>query len=384
MQPMGGGQQGPYAPTPEPPNAPGGEGAAAPYGAPAPAQLPVPAPAKASGCSGKTWLIGGGLVAMALIGCGGVGVALFACGGVEHLKGLALGKTASVAHEHLPGDCEAVLRVNVESLLAVPAVKERIVPALDEQVRKDPDAGKLAAFFATARLNPKQDLEEAVVCLRDLDAKQPEVLAIIGGSLKRNGVVDALHIHADKDEIKPLREVGGIKIIEARDEPFFVSQAADGAILLANKETLLFAAIKPSQAYEAYDLKLSEQASGVVTASAMRALNDGLGSRNPLGAATRSLGRAELSVSLDTGKVTARISFGAPNDASEAAGAANVLLGGARRAPMRDPSQQELLDSLTVRAEGEEVVGELVIPRRAIDDAAREIAEGIREADDKL
>jgi len=369
---------------PAPPVDPGSEGPGAPNGAPAAAPPPLPATAKAGGCGGKALLIGGGLVVMALVGCGGVGVALFACGGFDQLKGLAMGKSTSVAHEHLPGNCEAVIRVNVASLLAVPAVKERIVPALDEQVRRDPDAGKLAAFLTTARLDPKRDLEEAVVCLLDVDSKEPEVLAIIGGSLKRNGVVEALQLHADKDEIKPLREVSGLKIIEARDEPFFISQAADGAILLANKESLLFLAEKPSQAYEAYELKLSEQASGLVTAAAMRSINDGLGPRNPLGATTRNLGKAMLTVSLDTGKVSARVCFGTANDASEAAGAANVLLGGARREPMPDLSQKELVDSLTVRAEGEEVVGELVLPKRMIDDAAREIAEGIREADQKL
>lgn len=385
MQPMGGGQQGPYAPPPEPPGAPGAPGfATPPYVAPPPAPVGAPAPAKAGGCGGKTLLIGGGLVALALFGCGGVGVALFACGGFDYLKGLALGKSNSVAHEHLPGSCEAVVRVNLESLLTAPAVKERILPALDEQVQKDPDAGKLAAFFTTAQLDPKRDLTEAVVCISDLDANKPEVLAIIGGKLKKNGVVEALQIHADKDEIRPVREASGLKIIETRDEPFFISQAADGAILLANKESLLLLADKTSQAYEAYDLQLSEQVAGVVTAGAMRSLNDGLGSRNPLGAATRSLGRALMTVSLDTGKVTAHVTFGTANDAAEAAGAANVLLAGARREPPPEPKYRDVLDSVQVRAEGSEVIGQLVIPRQMIDDAAREIADGIREAEDKL
>jgi|GEM_PF-3695110 len=379
MQPMDGGQQGPHAPPPEPPGPPGDPGFATP-----PNAAPPPAPAKAAGCGGKTLLIGGGLVALALFGCGAVGVALFACGGFDYLQGLALGKSTSVAHEHLPGSCEAVLRVNLESLLTVPAVKERILPALDDQVQKDPDAGKLAAFFTTAQLDPKRDLKEAVVCLSDLDSNQPEVLAIVGGKLKKNGVVEALLIHADKDEIRPVREVSGLKIIEARDEPFFISQAADGAILLANKESLLLLADQKSHAYEAYGLQLSEQAAGVVTAGAMRSLNQRLGARNPLGAATRSLGRALMTVSLDTGKVTAHVTFGTANDAAEAAGAANVLLAGARREPPPEPRYREVLDSLQVRAEGSEVIGQLVIPRQLIDDAAREIADGIREAEEKL
>ncbi|MBN2194177.1 MAG: hypothetical protein JW751_15275 [Polyangiaceae bacterium] len=383
MQPTGGGQQGPYAPQGYPVG-PGGVPPGSPYGVPPNAYPAAPPSGKQSGCRGKTLLVGGGLVGLALLACGTVGVGLFACGGLAYLQGLAGAKQTSVAHEHLPSTCEAVVRVDVKSLLAVSAVKEQVLPAFDEQARKDPDAGKLAAFLMTAQLDPKKDLREVVVCLSHLAGSQPDVVAVIGGSLKPDGVIRALELHSAKGELKPTREVDGLKIIESADEPVFVSQAEDGAILISNQQSLILLAARTSKAFEAYEIPLSEQASGVITDSAMRSLSQHMKEQNPLGVSTDSVGRAIASVSLDTGKVLAKVSFGTANDATLVAGAANVLLAQSRRRPIPNEMANEALQSLSLRAEGKDLVGELVIPRTAIDEGAKAFANQIRKADKKL
>jgi hypothetical protein len=79
-----------------------------------------------------------------------------------------------------------------------------------------------------------------------------------------------------------------------------------------------------------------------------------------------------MTVSLDTGKVTAHVTFGTAQRRRRGGGAAQRPARRARREPPPEPRYREVLESLQVRAEGSEVIWAAGDPPQLIDDAARE------------
>jgi len=315
-------------------------------------------------------LVGGGLGVAAALG-------VFSSGS----------KLKSVAHQHLPKSCQAVVRVNIKSLLKTPAVKKYVVPAIDEKAKESDDADKLARFLITARLDPKKDLKEMVVCFKELDADQPTFVAVLGGTLLENGIVDAIERHGDEDKFKKPKEIGDLRVIEGKDDPVFLTHASDAAFIFGNQLALVKSAAKTGDNHKRrYDLPLDEQVVAVITEDAVVELATQAGKDNPLQDAMKGAGRLVLSTSLDTGKVTARLGMPDKKAAEDLVEAIKDLITLMKKAPggIPDATAADLVDKATIKAVGKDLVVSVKIPQELIEQGAKEVAKGIRRADEEL
>lgn len=313
---------------------------------------------------------------------GGIGVALWLfVGGGEHID--------SKAHAHLPAGCDAVVRVDVKGLLKVEAVKEHVIPALDEQAKKSEDASSLAAFLITAELDPKKDIDEVVLCVKDIDkGGEPTMLFVVGGNIMEDGIITAVERHVKKEKVKETREEDGLKIIEAKDDKFFLSQASDAAILFGNDEKLLKKGAETSKEFEdSYKIPLDEQISAIIPEATVKSLSKQAG---PLlgGAQLGSVGRIVVSATLDPGQISARIELPSKSAAKELRDALKTLLDTMKQAPggmgSGDPIAAAALNSAKIKTKGNDVIVEIPIPAKLIEQGAKAVAEGIREADEEI
>ena len=340
-----------------------------------------PGSEKKGGCGGKGIIIIGVLaVLFALVACAGVAAAAW----YFDLVGALFGGGKSVAYKHLPEGCEVVMHVDVQGLMDTPAVKKHVVPALDDAVEKDPDRDKMAAFFRSAQLNPKQDLHSVAVCVKSIGGSEPDVLVVVGGAIRPGKVIEAFDKHSDKDKFDKATTIDGMKVIEAKDEPVMIAQADDGAILLSNQKSLLKKGAESSSAWKKYDIPLSEQVGLVMTEDAAKAVNDMAGPRNPLGNSASGIGRGEASLSLNTGKLALKLDLASDGDAKDLADSVEQLLKMAKDGPAMGRDEKDLVGSIELKTEGKSVAITATIPEKMIEEAAKEIAEDMDEAGEAI
>ena len=363
-----GGQQG-YGPTP-------GQQGFAPQGPPGYAPAGGMPPKK-----GKGGLIAVIVILVVLL-LGGAGAAVYFL-----VLGGGFGKSNSKAYSHLPSGCEAVVRLDVGGVLKADAFKKHVLPAIEEQGKGDDDTKKFDAFLKDAGIDPKKDVKDVVLCATNLTGGEPDVVVVIGGEFSSGAIVPAMQKHAKAGELKDPRDVDGLTIVEGKKDPFIVTQASDGAILFGNKLDLIKSAAKAKGGHKEYDLALDKELVAVVTAKAVqKAMSQGGGS-NPFAAMMKTAGKFMLSASLSSNTLEARITMGSNADAQEAATGLGAFLelakagaaeGGAKGGP--EAIGQEIIKSLKLTADGKDVVAKITMAASTVEDLAKEMAKGIREA----
>jgi hypothetical protein len=325
---------------------------------------------------GKGLLIGGiigGVLLLAII----AGVLFFALSG---------SKKTSKAHEHLPASCVAVVRVDIKGLLDVDAVKEHVRPVLDKKAKESEDASKMARFLITAGLDPRKDLHEAVVCLASVNllGGEPDIVAIVGGDLVQDGILDALDKHGDKDKFAKSTDKKGMRVVVHKQESLFITQADDAALIISNKMSLLKKATETGDFYKKeYDIPLKEQVVGVLTKKLLTTLT-ALAAATPLGGDVGGVGRVVVTGSLDPGQLGARLQMGSKDEARKLRDSLNTMLQEIKKGGVPDPKGQQLLEGAKVKSKGDEVLLEVPVPKKMIEDGVKDFAKAIDEADEEI
>jgi hypothetical protein len=291
------------------------------------------------------------------------------------------GAERSSAHAHLPAGCDAVARIDLAGLREVGPVAEHVMPALDEAAKKSEDAGKMARFFLSAGLDPRKDLEEAALCATDLGGL-PKMVLIIGGRMRPGRIVEALRTHADDldgFEVERVIEAEGREILLTKDG-LFITQADDGAVLIGTSQKLVEAALPTSDHHEGYAVPLDRQIGALITAEAVKKAGE-RAVTIPFARKLGDAGRAMLTVDLDQRKAVVELDMGSPAAAKDLAAALGDFLKLARLVPRADPITG-LLTKTSFVADGTRTVGTLDIPKEAVEDGAKRVAERIRSLND--
>lgn len=334
------------------------------------AMTPPGGPPQKKGGGAKVAII----AVVVLVLLGGVGAGAF------FLLG---GKKSSVAHEHLPSGCAAVVRVDVDGIRDVEAVKEHIMPALEKASAEGEDSGKLAKVLVAAALDPRKDIHSVAICVHDLPVGgEPDVVVIVGGKFKANGLIESLKANEkdlDDFEIEDESEKDGLIILEEKNGAF-ITQASDAAIVFGNDEDLVVEAAKATDDFKDYELPLEHHVELVVTEDAVHdAAKKGAG-LNPAAKGLADAGRVLLTGSLDSGEMKAEVDLGDDDAADEMAKALEqfMKLGGGS-APK---DVKGILDNTEFEADGSVLTIKTEIPAKTIEKACEEIAEGIEEANE--
>ncbi|MCC6551988.1 MAG: hypothetical protein IT372_03060 [Polyangiaceae bacterium] len=330
-------------------------------------------------------LVVGGLVV--LIGVIAVVMFVFVGGGIG-------GKTSSKAHAHLPATCEVVLRVDSGGILELDAFKKHVMPALEELQSSGGSAGEDAkeveAFFRKAAIDPRSDVKEAVLCMSGIDNPGGQKMAFVfGGEFRPEVVADALRDTSTKDKIEMITIDGRKAAKKTSGELMIAGQAADGAIVLANDQSLYEAAVKTSAAYQGtYVLPMDAEASFVVTGAFIQRAGASNLRGNPLADDVAATTRVSGVLALKNnphGEV--RVTMKTEKNATDLSQAIEkLILPGIKSQAGRQKSvagEIEALNAAKVRAEGKDVVLELPWSAAGVDQAAQKLAQLIRDAKKK-
>jgi hypothetical protein len=300
-------------------------------------------------------------------------------------------KVRGQADKHLPSGCEAVVRVDVAKVLEVPSMQRHVVPALDELeagAPSDPSGKELQEVVRKAGIEPRKDIEEALLCGIDLEKRgsQPRFAMIVGGDLRPETVVPAFEaVEVPKPESSTF---DGRKVATGRDDkgaPLIVGQAADGTVIFANDRVLFEQAAKESDNYRTeYDLPTSSEASFVLGRGFVEGALGAAGSGNPfardLGAVTRVLGV----VHLQNPRGEMRITMASARDAARFHQTIqSTILPGFRQEARRQKSrfgEIEALQAAKARVDGSDIVIDAPWTAQGVEQAAQELAKEIRQA----
>ena len=322
----------------------------------------------------------GKLIAAAGLGC--VALLVVAIIAIGMLFG---GKSSSAAADHLPEGCDLVARIDFHGLLDVPAVEKHVVPALEEDAKKSEDAVTFAKVLLTAKLNPKKDIADIAVCVSGLDRAtsggEPDFVGVMGGKFDPKALIDAMAEHGKADKLSAPTERDGLRVIESKDShpKLFFAQASDGAFLVATTFELL----KKAAAADSSGYKLpSDHLAIVVPAEATKRLAKLAPSKQ--GFDFGSAGRAELTANFAPGKVAARADLGSAATATSTAAQLNAMVPMLKLGGQVPSEAKATVDGLKIEAKGNELIIEAPIAAETIEKVAKEMADGIKQADKEL
>ena len=301
---------------------------------------------------------------------------------------------AGLATAHLAASCEVLARVDVAALLALPAIKKEIVPALEEMKAKEPkdDSGKrFKAFLTEAGIDPLKDVSELALCITDLAGampgaatrKEPGVTLLLAASVKPGALVPALLKHGKADKVSET-EIGGVKAVTDPKGEMFAGQAADGVILVAKGKGDFEAALKAGDAAGKLGLPLEVPIAFAIPGDTMQTLMKQAGQQNPFAAQVDKVGRAALTADLVKNTLAVRIDMADEKAAMELAGALKMILGQLSKGPAQAGPMGmagNALKDAKVDAIGKELVAELAIPAAQIEALTKQLAESIRKGE---
>ncbi len=322
------------------------------------------------------------LVAFAVVGAGAAAVLLYLFSSV--------GKTRSVAHEHLPATCDIVARADVGQIQALPSFQARVKPVLDELSSEataldDPDMADLRSFLIDARLDPARDVDEVAFCVID-PVGGAKFAVIVGGMFAADGVVDAA---AKRGESSERVNIGGRPVVKSKSKkggaPVYLGQAEDGAIVFSNDEALLTATLPRSDAHQAvYKLPLDKELSLVVTSALMTKQAERI-KANPFAKGFASVTGASGSLGLAMPGGQGRLSTASPAAATDVEREISGLLALARLKSsfLGGGGKKGLVEALmdvNTSVQGSDVVLDLPWTAKGVDDLMDAAADGLRKA----
>lgn len=293
------------------------------------------------------------------------------------------GKSAALAH--LPGKCDAVMRIDLAGILGVPAFKSKVVPALEEMKKgepKDEKAKEAKAFLADAGIDPLTDVKEIAVCLRDLNAANPadqKITLVIAGTFKPGAVVPALEKNAKSGKYT-VEELDGTKVIVDGSKTMFLAQASDGAIVMSYSKESLTDSLKTSDAAAAFNVPVDASIAVVMPGEFLKTAMAGKGS--PFAAQADKTQRAVLALNLGKPDLELRVGMTDDKSATELAGAAKMIFGQMMQgeAPQGDPMApvMAVLKTATIDSKGTDAVLSVAIPAGKLDELATMMVESIK------
>lgn len=284
----------------------------------------------------------------------------------------------TVALSHLPAVCDAVLRIDVAGVFAVPAIKSQAVPAL-AALKTDPkdEQGKhFAAFLTDTGIDPATDLKEVAICFTQLRSPNgsPTITAALAGNFKPGTIIAAIEKNGKAEKFK-IEELDGTKILVDEGDKFVAGQAADGALVMAPSKALLAAALKTSDAAKLFQIPTDVELSFVLTAEFMKSAMAENG--NPFFAQASQVGRGLLALDLKKPSAQLRITMGDEKSATELAGVAKMLLGQLTLAPRPagDPSAPmfSLLQAAKIESKGKDALVDIAISTEKLDELVKQL-----------
>jgi len=302
----------------------------------------------------------------------------------------SVGKSRSVANEHLPASCVIVARADLAKIQALPSFQAKVKPAIDELTSEatkleDPDMADLRSFLVDARLDPARDIEEVAVCVSD-PVGGAKFAVVVGGVFSSDGVVDAAAKRRETSERVTVDGRPVIKTKTAKGITVFFGQAEDGAIVFANDEPLLAGALKKSDAHQAvYKLPLEQEASAVVTSTFMTKQAERI-RQNPFAKAFGVVTGASGALGLATPGGQARLYTASPTDAADVERELSGLLALARLKSSflggggPKPGLMDALTNLKTSVSGNDVVLDLPWSQQGVDDLMDAAAVAVRQA----
>ncbi len=297
--------------------------------------------------------LGGGYKSPKKKGSGGaialIGLAVLIVGAVAAVLVLTLsGKTSSIsldpsnlppkrsssAAAHLPSGCDVVMHVNWAKMLELPAVKTHLLPLLEANERSaNKNSKAVAELIQKVGLDRQNDLKDIGACVVGLTAprSQQKFVIVVGGELRPETLIPALTQvdirHTTSVDVSKKNGRYLAKLTATDGSVFSMSQAEDGALIIANDDGL-FEAATPTGSSKLRDYALSEtaEASFALSAEAFRKAV-GTAGATPFTKDLNDVTRLVATASFKEPLVEVRVSTASPQAAKSLADIYALILG---------------------------------------------------------
>ncbi len=240
-------------------------------------------------------------------------------------------KVESRARAHLPEGCELVATVDWQRFRELPSVKPNLESELSKLEKPkdgapepaDVDVKQVLEFLEKTNIDLRTDPSELAVCVSGLanarGDQAPIFVAIVGGKFRPGAAMDVLDsvterlkalvrragAPSDKRSEPEVIEVAGLKTIHDKTENVFITQAKDGAFVIANDRAWFEKGLAAGKAHESY--KLSSEVVGVALTKAAAPLVQQSLAGSPFAAAAQSFLGAHVGVTEQNVTVEAHI-----------------------------------------------------------------------------
>jgi hypothetical protein len=282
------------------------------------------------------------------------------------------------AASHLPGDCDAVVTLNVSKILAHQAFASQVVPALDEALKKASTEGKEAAkvdSFLKATGMSHRNIQDVAVCVKDA-SPEPSFGMVMAGGFQPDSVVPAFE-KADPSVTDKIKDLDGRKVVS--DAEMTLGQYTDGSIALAKTPEFFKAMTNTGDALTSkYKVDGSKELVLAFPEGSIAKLSNSAG--KPLPPELSGLKAMTLTLDLAGNKFVIRAVTTSPDEAKKLEAFITLAKsqGGGAMAGL-PPGTADILKNLATRIEGNDLIVEAPIPPEAIQSVATLAAEALRK-----
>lgn len=285
----------------------------------------------------------------------------------------------AVAYVHLPSDCDVVVGLDVKGVMGQKAVKNEILPLVDEAIAKkdakDDDFKDFQAFLKDAKIDPKKTVSSIAVCVRGVP-DQPKWGMALAGDFKKESIIKAMEKHLDASDKKKITEIDGRKAIS--DDKLTLGQADNGTVVMGDDKSLFQAMAKESNSFKSkYKLPVDKHLSFAVPDGLVsRMVKADSGAPKEFGSIKDVVG----SVDLSSGKAIVRLATKSEDDA-EKLNALLVLMKSEFQKKMgsqNDFGEADALKNAKSRQDGKDVIIEVSLPDGTLDKGVEALAKEMK------
>ncbi|NUP13587.1 MAG: hypothetical protein HOW73_46725 [Polyangiaceae bacterium] len=289
--------------------------------------------------------------------------------------------SSAPAYAHLPADCQFAMTIDLKktlghpSLTSVHPIVEQILATPDA---KDPDAKKFLTLLKDTGINAKS-FHAAALCVKNVGGGKEDVVFVVSGDIKPDSVVQALEkVEGTK---KKAQEVDGRMVMS--DEKLTVGQYADGSIGFANKlDVWRAASATGDHATTTYKLDTSKELSFNLAEGLIREqMSKGRKAPDEL----KNIKSARGFIDLTAMKAETRLAMPTADDANKT-NALLILMKSQfeKQATTNEFGQQDALKSATSRIDGTDIVIEVAIPQKSLEQGVKALTAELEKAKKSL
>jgi hypothetical protein len=298
-------------------------------------------------------------------------------------------ETAKVSiGRHLSADCDGAVYLDLEKLYRWPPIARRVAPLLEaahEHPGNSDEPPRFQRFLADLKMSPTRAFQGVAMCaVKDPGEGKLRFAIVMAGELQPGVALASLRRHHNPKRALEEIRLGDRKALHAADKDLYVTEAADGVLIIAQGRELAALAIPRNDAAEPFfEFPTDSVISVVVT---RRVVRKSLAKKpdGPFAAHAEAAGSATFTADLANGIVEGRLPMRDQAAAAELADFVTLVVAEIAKDTSRVEAAKkrlgfDVLEAIEISHEANDVVARVEVPQRNVDALIDIIVDGIEE-----